>query len=217
MSQVERASPTMGYVQLRAAELASRLRRHLSAALRHQTSASLFRSICRRFALPADPFRLAIRKNPCSAGSTLVPMSMQCRAAMLVLVVLLVGCTTTREEDPSAASAVSEARKSAGAAAGGATNGLLPQPELDDEIQVGATYDYVVGTHCGVWFIGLDGDNWVTPTPLSDNGTTPSGWNLGGQRGRLEIVSSTKAIFRDSKGHVVVFERQKNTQPMGCA
>lgn len=136
---------------------------------------------------------------------------------MVVLALLIPGCTTTTKDDPSASATIDKGAKRPSADAVISSLAVLPQPELDDKIRVGATYAYVVGTHCGVRFIGLDGDNWVTATPLSSNGTTPTGWDLGGQRGLLEIVSPTKAIFRDSAGHVVTFERQKNTQPAGCA
>jgi hypothetical protein len=74
----------------------------------------------------------------------------------------------------------------------------------------------VVSTHCGVQFITLAGTTWKANKALVENGTTPAGWELGGQRGRLQVVSANAAVFRDSQGHAVIFQRQPRLRTAAC-
>lgn len=97
------------------------------------------------------------------------------------------------------------------------------QADIDDEppygvgIEVGETYDYTLYTHCGIEWTRIDGVWWQTPTPLSDgNANPPSGWANPYDKGQMDIVDDSTAIYRGGPGEVE-FERTDVTDaPFVC-
>lgn len=134
---------------------------------------------------------------------------------LLSLGVLTTSCTAGDPDRSGSASASNAPRTTSTSPSATPGDALLPQPGLDDEIAVGARYRYRLFTHCGVEFVGLDGDVWQAEVPLGD-GNVPRGWRWS-QPGVIEVVSSNTAVFSDSAGHEVTFLRRPNHRPVGCA
>lgn len=93
---------------------------------------------------------------------------------------------------------------------------VLPRPDPTQQVEAGRTYRFGVSTHCGVQFITLAGTTWKASKPMVENGTAPAGWDPGVQRGRLHVVSANTAVFRDSQGHEVTFQRLPHLRTARC-
>lgn len=69
-------------------------------------------------------------------------------------------------------------------------------PPYTRGIEVGRTYNYSLGTHCGINRAQVDGTNWKASPPLDDGvGDPPKEWPNGAVVGHLEIVNRNKAVF----------------------
>lgn len=98
------------------------------------------------------------------------------------------------------------------------------QADIDDEppygagIEVGETYDYTLYTHCGIGGTRIDGVWWRAATPLNNgSGNPPPGWGNPFDKGALEIVDESTAIYRGGPGDVE-FERTDMTDaPFACS
>ena len=63
---------------------------------------------------------------------------------------------------------------------------------------VGADYDYVLYTHCGVAWAIFDGRLWLAQSPLHDDGVrgAPAGWGDPTQPGVMRLLGDERAEFR---------------------
>jgi len=97
------------------------------------------------------------------------------------------------------------------------------QADIDDEppygagAEVGETYDYTLYTHCGIEWTRIDGVWWRATTPLSDgNANPPPGWGNPYDKGQMEIVGESAAVYRGVEGDVE-FERTDEVEaPFAC-
>jgi hypothetical protein len=85
-------------------------------------------------------------------------------------------------------------------------------PPYTAGIEVGRTYEYSVGAHCGVKGARIDGTNWRPEVPIADGQDVP-GWN---NIGRLRIETPTRAVFENEK-YQVVFLRDDLPPGPPCA
>ncbi|BBH18578.1 hypothetical protein Back2_28650 [Nocardioides baekrokdamisoli] len=61
-------------------------------------------------------------------------------------------------------------------------------------------------THCGISRARINGQYYEAETHLSDgNDNPPKGWGNPYQHGTITLTSPSTAIFRDDRGHEVVF------------
>ncbi|HEX5017335.1 MAG TPA: hypothetical protein VFX15_07095 [Actinomycetes bacterium] len=128
------------------------------------------------------------------------------------MVTALIGCTETKQPD-AAATPSSTLR-------GQSQDGwpLVDSPRLDPNetrIEVGQSYAYTIYTHCGVNWIGMDGDQWQALNPLG-NGNPPRGWRLP-ERGTITVVNKNQVVYADELGHVVPFKRVPDADIHWCA
>lgn len=93
------------------------------------------------------------------------------------------------------------------------------QADIDNEppygpgAEVGASYDYVLDTHCGIEWARIDGVWWRT-TPLNDgNANPPSGWGNPRDAGELLLVDDTTAVYTGGPDVEVEFKRTDLTDP----
>lgn len=98
------------------------------------------------------------------------------------------------------------------------------QADIDDEppygagVEVGETYGYTLYTHCGIEWTRIDGVWWMATLPLSDgNANPPPGWGNPYDKGEMEIVDRSTAIYRGGPRDVE-FERTDEVEvPFACA
>jgi hypothetical protein len=65
---------------------------------------------------------------------------------------------------------------------------------------------YRLYTHCGIDEAKIGATFYEAVTPLHDGAhNPPAGWGNPYQEGTMTITSATEAVFRDDKGHEVVF------------
>lgn len=65
---------------------------------------------------------------------------------------------------------------------------------------------YLLLTHCGIDEARIGGRYFEAVHPLSDGqGNPPPGWGNPVQQGTVTLLSPTEALFRDGKGHHVLF------------
>ncbi|MDQ1447289.1 MAG: hypothetical protein QOC79_260 [Actinomycetota bacterium] len=89
-------------------------------------------------------------------------------------------------------------------------------PPYTRGIEVGHTYEYSLGTHCGIHQTRIDGTNWRASPPLDDgNGNPPDGWSSG-HIGTLQIVSENTAVYTLGNGLTATFIRD-NLPGIACA
>ena len=90
-------------------------------------------------------------------------------------------------------------------------------PPLTSEtnVETGVTYAYNLYTHCGVKWIGLDGNSWLATDP-EGNGNPPQGWGQP-KVGLLRLVTPDEALYTDELGNLVIFTRQPDMPAYGCA
>lgn len=61
-------------------------------------------------------------------------------------------------------------------------------------------------THCGIEEARIGSTYYEAHPPLSDgSGNPPAGWENPVQPGTMTLVSGNEAVFRDDRGHEVVF------------
>ncbi|AWW43441.1 hypothetical protein [Streptomyces cadmiisoli] len=61
-------------------------------------------------------------------------------------------------------------------------------------------------THCGIEEARIGSTYYEADPPLSDGADNPpAGWENPTQQGTMTLVSQTEAVFRDDRGHEVVF------------
>jgi hypothetical protein len=85
-------------------------------------------------------------------------------------------------------------------------------------VEVGATYDYTLLTHCGIEWAQIDGVFWQTPLLDDGNANPPAGWDNPFQRGELTVIDEQTAQFRGGPDATLVFRRTELTEPpTGCA
>ncbi len=79
------------------------------------------------------------------------------------------------------------------------------------------TFSYQLLTHCSIRWAKFAGKQWVTPflSNASRNGA-PEGWDDPVQEGRVQLLSSDRAIFT-SEGHDPLIFRATDKRPQrGC-
>jgi hypothetical protein len=110
--------------------------------------------------------------------------------AVLIAVVLAgAGCTagTGGRQDAAAAPASTAARSSASPVP-------TPQP-----------FAYALSTHCGVDEMRIGSTYFAADHPLTAEHRAPAGWDNPEQHGTMTLLSPTRAVFRDDRGHEVSF------------
>ena len=80
-------------------------------------------------------------------------------------------------------------------------------------IEVGRTYEYNVGAHCGVRSAKIDGTIWRAESPIADGQDVP---NWGTNIGQLRIETPNKAVFTNGR-YTVVFLRDDLPPGPPCA
>ncbi|MEV6106534.1 hypothetical protein AB0M28_17705 [Streptomyces sp. NPDC051940] len=75
------------------------------------------------------------------------------------------------------------------------------------------TIPYDLSTHCGIEEARIGTTYYEAVPPLTDGShNPPEGWDNPTQRGTMTLISDTEAVFRDTRGHEVVFHtRQEAT------
>ena len=64
-----------------------------------------------------------------------------------------------------------------------------PRPFGTDRVLGGHTYEFAVKAHCGVEFIGLDGDLWQAADPLGDGNVPPGGLGCSMELSRSSLTT----------------------------
>lgn len=91
-----------------------------------------------------------------------------------------------------------------GVAAGPSITSVPPRVPYEPP-QPGHTVRYYLNTHCGIDEMHIGDTYYEVETPLTGVTRAPSGWDHPHQPGDVTIVSETRAVFRDDKGHEVWF------------
>ncbi len=97
-------------------------------------------------------------------------------------------------------------------AAAPAQGTVLPQPDPDAPIILGATYRYRLYGHCGVDWIKLGGRYWRAETPLSE-AVVPT--HIFGTM--FVTPGGRSAVFRDGAGTEILFVPVQGEPDWGCA
>jgi hypothetical protein len=143
-------------------------------------------------------------------------MSSRCQIlpVLALTAAMAAGCTAAPDDAVTADPTTSESTAPKGAI----DWPLVDEPELDPnetDIVVGESYAYTIYTHCGVNWIGMDGDQWKAENPLG-NGNPPPGWGQP-ERGTITVVTETRAVYADEVGNIVTFNRVPDAVMRGCA
>lgn len=84
-----------------------------------------------------------------------------------------------------------------------------------EEVEVGKTYDFRLGTHCGIEWARIDGAWWRTK-PLNRGGNPPAGWDNPSHKGRLSITSTETATFSGGPDGPIEFHRTDSKPSSMC-
>ncbi len=98
-----------------------------------------------------------------------------------------------------------------------------PPIELDGEppygpsIEVGASYDYVLYTHCGIEWAPIDGVWWRTDPLGVAEASPPEGWGNPYDAGTLTVDGDDTATYTSDTGIEVEFRRTDTVEtPVAC-
>lgn len=90
-------------------------------------------------------------------------------------------------------------------------------PPYGPGIEVGASYDYVLYTHCGIEWAPIDGVWWRTDPLGVGEASPPEGWGNPHDAGTLTVDGGDTATYTSDTGIDVEFRRTDTVEtPVAC-